>query len=99
MYYLEFINTFIVLSVKLCECVNRLSTSILDLIKQIINNASHNIVVKCIFWTLIFHFRQIFMLIKFIFIPDFYVGIFVSCHISCQREIGVCVTTENKTVC
>jgi len=39
MYYLKFINTFIVLSVKLCENGNRFLTSILELIKQIINNA------------------------------------------------------------
>lgn len=47
---------------------------------------------------LIFHFKQIFMLIKFIFDTDFYVGIFVRCHISYRREIGG-VTTENKIVC
>lgn len=46
MYYCEFINIFIVLSLKKYENVNRLLTSILELIKQIINNAWHNIGVK-----------------------------------------------------
>lgn len=46
MYYCEFINTFIILSLKKCKNVNRLQTYILDLIKQTINNAKHSIGLK-----------------------------------------------------
>lgn len=46
MYYYEFINIFVILSLKKCKNVNRLETSILDLIKQTINNAEHNTAVK-----------------------------------------------------
>ncbi len=82
MYYLKFINTFIIISVKLCENVNRLLTSILDLIKQIICNAWHNIAVKHIYLSVIFHLKWILMLRKLIFQQAFWFGIFVSCHIS-----------------
>ncbi|MBP2615190.1 hypothetical protein J2772_000323 [Chryseobacterium jejuense] len=42
MCYCEFIDTFVVLSLKKCKNVNCLQTYILDLIKQTINNAMHN---------------------------------------------------------
>lgn len=46
MCYCEFINIFIVPTLKKCENVNRLQTYILDLTKQTISNVMHSIVVK-----------------------------------------------------
>lgn len=42
MCYYEFVNIFIVLSLKMYENVNRFQSYILDLIKQTISNALHN---------------------------------------------------------
>ena len=49
MYYCEFINIFIVLSVKICENDKGFTASILELIKQKINNVLHNTFIKCNF--------------------------------------------------
>lgn len=49
MYYCEFINIFIVLSVKICENAKGFTASILELIKQKINNVLHNTFIKCNF--------------------------------------------------
>lgn len=46
MYYLKFINVLFALFIKIYECVNRFVAYILELIKQIISNALHNIGVK-----------------------------------------------------
>lgn len=49
MCYCEFVNVFIIMSLKICESVNRLKTYILNLIKQTINNVMHNTIVKWYF--------------------------------------------------
>ncbi len=88
MYYLKFINTFIILSVKLCENVNRLLTSILELIKQIICNAWHNIAVKHIYLSVIFHLKWIFDVKKTYFSTGFLVRNFCQLsHFMTQRTI------------